>query len=81
MKQKLPNEFLTKLKAVTDKRPKTVIQHILKYGYVTTDELREKFGYKHPPPRSTRCPRTRNPTGHFLCEGREWTAHRCLPFR
>lgn len=49
MKQELPKEFLAKLEAVTDKRPKTVIQHILKHGYVTTDELREKFGYKHPP--------------------------------
>jgi len=43
MKQNLPKEFLANLNAVTDKRPKTVIQHILKYGYVTTDELRENY--------------------------------------
>lgn len=47
MKQELPKEVLGKLKAVTDKGPRTVIQHILKHGYVSTDELREKLGYKH----------------------------------
>ena len=48
MKKKLPKEFLAKLKAVTAKRPKTVIEHILKRGYVTTEEL-EALGYKHAP--------------------------------
>lgn len=31
------------------KRPATVIKHILKYGYVTTEDLEKKYGYKHPP--------------------------------
>ena len=31
-------EFLSLLNSVTAKRPRTVIQHILKYGYITTEE-------------------------------------------
>jgi hypothetical protein len=34
---------------VTRKRPRTVIDHILKYGYITTEELKETYGYDHPP--------------------------------
>lgn len=49
MKTKLPKEFLDKLKSVTAKRPKTVIQHILKHGFVTTEELEQLYGYKHAP--------------------------------
>ncbi len=48
-KQKLPTEFLKRLKAVTKKRPRTVISHILKYGHITTDELKTLYGYDHPP--------------------------------
>ena len=47
--KKYPKAFLDKLNAVTAKRPKTVIQHILKYGYVTTEELEQLYGYKHAP--------------------------------
>lgn len=47
--QKLSKEFLERLTAVTDKRPKTVIDHILKHGFVTTQELRDQYGYNHPP--------------------------------
>ena len=42
-------EFLKRLKAVTAKRPKVVIDHILKHGFVTTEELRTQYGYGHPP--------------------------------
>lgn len=35
--------------AVTAKRPRTVIEHILKHGSITTEELKEKYGYNHPP--------------------------------
>jgi len=45
----LPKDFLQKLRAITAKRPKTVIDHILKFGHVTTEELRDKYGYDHPP--------------------------------
>ena len=48
MKQKLPKKFLAQLNAVTAKRPKTVIQHILEHGYVTTEDLK-KLGYEHAP--------------------------------
>jgi hypothetical protein len=47
--QKLPKEFVERLAAVTDKRPKTVIEHILKDGFITTQDLRDKYGYNHPP--------------------------------
>ena len=45
----LPREFVKKCKAVTAKRPRTVIDHILKHGQITTEELKEKYGYNHPP--------------------------------
>jgi hypothetical protein len=42
-------EFLDLLKSVTAKRPRTVIDHILQYGFVTTEDLKNKYGYNHPP--------------------------------
>lgn len=42
-------EFLDVLHSVTDKRPKTVIDHILMHGFITTEELKETYGYNHPP--------------------------------
>lgn len=42
-------EFLELLNSVTDKRPKTVIQHILQKGFITTEELKNDYGYNHPP--------------------------------
>jgi hypothetical protein len=49
MAEKLPKNFLDKLKAVTGKRPKTVIDHILKHGFITTEDLKDIYGYSHPP--------------------------------
>lgn len=46
---KLPKEFINLCHSVTAKRPKTVIDHILKHGSITTEELKEKYGYNHPP--------------------------------
>ncbi|MBR4917589.1 MAG: HNH endonuclease [Bacteroidales bacterium] len=46
---KLSKKTLDKLNAVTAKRPRTVIQHILKHGYITTEELENLYGYKHAP--------------------------------
>lgn len=46
--KKYPKSFLEKLKSVTAKRPKTVIEQILKNGQVTTEELK-KLGYEHAP--------------------------------
>ena len=44
-----PKEFMDLLLSVTSKRPKTVIDHILKHGHITTEELKEQYGYNHPP--------------------------------
>ena len=46
---KLPPEFLKLCKAVKAKRPRTVITHILKHGFITTQALKDKYGYNHPP--------------------------------
>lgn len=34
---------------VTSKRPRTVIDHILQHGYITTEEIQTLYGYDHPP--------------------------------
>ncbi len=47
--QQLSEKFLALCKSVSAKRPKAVIDHILKHGFVTTEELKEKYGYNHPP--------------------------------
>lgn len=47
--QRLPQSFVETIKKVTAKRPKTVIDHILKHGYITTQELKDQYGYNHPP--------------------------------
>jgi hypothetical protein len=47
--QDLPEDFLKKLKSVTAKRAKIVIDHILEHGHVTTEELKDIYGYDHPP--------------------------------
>lgn len=44
-----PKEFLDLLKSVTAKRPRTVIQHILEHGFITSEELKNTYGYNHPP--------------------------------
>lgn len=40
---------LQRLERITEKRPATVIRHLLKYGSITTEELETIYGYKHPP--------------------------------
>ncbi len=37
------------VKKVTAKRAKIVIDHILQHGKITTEELKELYGYDHPP--------------------------------
>lgn len=46
---KYSDEFLKLLDSITAKRPKTVIQHILKHGFITSQELKDLYGYNHPP--------------------------------
>ena len=44
------NSFRSCLKVIdTFRRPKTVIDHILKHGHITTEELQNLYGYEHPP--------------------------------
>lgn len=45
----LPREFVELCRSVTAKRPKTVINHILEHGQITTEELKDRYGYNHPP--------------------------------
>jgi hypothetical protein len=45
----LPKEFVELCRSVTAKRPKTVIDHLLEHGQITTEELKETYGYNHPP--------------------------------
>lgn len=44
-----PESFIKLLKSVTGKRPKPVIDHILEHGQITTEELKDVYGYNHPP--------------------------------
>lgn len=37
------------LKTITNKRARIVIEHILKHGFITTEDLEKKYGYNHPP--------------------------------
>jgi hypothetical protein len=47
--QEISPEFQAAIEKITAKRPKTVLDHILKHGYITTDELKQIYGYNHPP--------------------------------
>jgi hypothetical protein len=47
--RKITPELRAALERVVAKRPKVVIDHILKHGYVTTEELTKTYGYDHPP--------------------------------
>jgi len=47
--KRYPAWFLKKLRAIRGKRPRTVIEHILRHGFITTEELQGLYGYEHPP--------------------------------
>jgi hypothetical protein len=47
--QQLPDDFLELCRSVTAKRLKAVIDHILQHGFIATEELKETYGYNHPP--------------------------------
>lgn len=44
----LPDEFIARIQAVTNKRARIVLDRIAKNGSITTEEL-EEIGYDHPP--------------------------------
>ena len=43
-----PKAILDKAKSIRGKRSRIVVDHILRQGSITTEDL-EKYGYKHPP--------------------------------
>lgn len=45
----LDTSFVALCKSIDAKRPRTVIDHILKHGIITTEELNDTYGYDHPP--------------------------------
>jgi hypothetical protein len=47
--QQLPADFLELCRSFTAKRPKAVIDHILQHGSITTADLKDTYGYNHPP--------------------------------
>lgn len=49
MPGKLSKTARKALDAVTGKRARIVVEHILKHGSITTDDLKEQYGYDHPP--------------------------------
>jgi hypothetical protein len=49
MAKNLSKAAKNSLNAVTGKRARIVVEHILRYGSITTDVLKEKYGYDHPP--------------------------------
>ena len=48
-KKGLTEDFRKLLDSVKHKRPRTVIDHILKHGQITTEDLKDIYGYNHPP--------------------------------
>ena len=42
-------KLLTLCRKVRAKRAKVVIDHILQYGIITSEELSQRYGYDHPP--------------------------------
>lgn len=45
----LPDEFLKLLESVKGRRSRIVVEHILEHGSITTEDLEQQYGYKHPP--------------------------------
>ncbi len=48
-KDELSSSFLEALERVKQKRPRVIIDHLLVYGQITTEEIRDLYGYGHPP--------------------------------
>jgi hypothetical protein len=49
VKSKIPKALLDRIKRITAKRPRTVLEHIVKHGFITTEDLKQTYGYNHPP--------------------------------
>jgi 5-methylcytosine-specific restriction endonuclease McrA len=49
LSQELQEAFLKLIESITNKRAKIVIDHIVAYGFITTEDLETTYGYNHPP--------------------------------
>jgi hypothetical protein len=49
VQQEFPEEFLILIESITNKRAKILIDHIVKHGSITTEDLETVYGYSHPP--------------------------------
>ena len=58
MSDNIDPDLLAKAKKVTAHRAKTVIDHLIKHGSITTEELKNDYGYDH-------CIFRSIPTTHF----------------
>lgn len=45
----LPPKTKKLLTSIRNKRARVVIDHVLKHGHITTEELEKRYGYNHPP--------------------------------
>lgn len=45
----ISDSMLHMIEGIKAKRPRTVLDHIVKHGFITTDELKTIYGYNHPP--------------------------------
>jgi hypothetical protein len=45
----LSDDFIKLCKSITAKRPKAIIDHLLQHGFITTEEIKNIYGYNHPP--------------------------------
>ena len=45
----IPEKIEKVLKSISNKRARIVIEHILKNGHITTEDLEKTYGYNHPP--------------------------------
>ena len=48
-KSKYPKEFIEQIKSITNKRARIVIEHVMKHGFITIEDLETTYGYNHPP--------------------------------
>ncbi len=48
-KQEIPKRIQEIFDSIKNKRAKIVIDHIIKYGQITTEELEKDYGYNHAP--------------------------------
>jgi Helix-turn-helix domain len=47
--ESFPEDFLERCRSITAKRARTVIDHLLEHGQISTEEIKNTYGYNHPP--------------------------------